>query len=149
MLFTCLCSSPSCYVWLWWFDFFITHDFHFGICAHISEIWNKEVTTIIRASSFLRSYYQLIQLYLILILLFSLKWALFGELVNENKFVVYSQDVRIFSHLMYHSGVFSHDSIAVYHCRCIKQFAWLVAVILSLLIIASRKHYTVDIVVAW
>ncbi|XP_004294242.1 PREDICTED: phosphatidylinositol:ceramide inositolphosphotransferase 3-like isoform 1 [Fragaria vesca subsp. vesca] len=32
---------------------------------------------------------------------------------------------------------------------CIKQFAWLVAVILSLLIIASRKHYTVDIVVAW
>ncbi|KAL6203332.1 hypothetical protein ACLB2K_027032 [Fragaria x ananassa] len=79
----------------------------------------------------------------------SLKWALFGELVNENKLVVYSQDVRIFSHLMYHSGVFSHDSIAVYHCRCIKQFAWLVAVILSLLIIASRKHYTVDIVVAW
>uniref|UniRef100_A0A2N9G7T3 Sphingomyelin synthase-like domain-containing protein n=1 Tax=Fagus sylvatica TaxID=28930 RepID=A0A2N9G7T3_FAGSY len=33
--------------------------------------------------------------------------------------------------------------------RCIKQFAWFFAVIQSLLIIASRKHYTVDIVVAW
>ncbi|CAN1303948.1 Phosphatidylinositol:ceramide inositolphosphotransferase 2 [Linum perenne] len=33
--------------------------------------------------------------------------------------------------------------------RCIKQLAWLVAIIQSLLIIASRKHYTVDVVVAW
>jgi len=33
--------------------------------------------------------------------------------------------------------------------RCIKQLAWLFAIIQSLLIIASRKHYTVDIVVAW
>ena len=33
--------------------------------------------------------------------------------------------------------------------RWIKQIAWLVAVALSLLIIASRKHYTVDVVVAW
>lgn len=31
----------------------------------------------------------------------------------------------------------------------IKQFAWLLAVIQSLLIVASRKHYTVDVVVAW
>lgn len=33
--------------------------------------------------------------------------------------------------------------------RFIKQVAWLIAVIQSLLIIASRKHYTVDVVVAW
>ncbi|KAF8396858.1 hypothetical protein HHK36_018493 [Tetracentron sinense] len=33
--------------------------------------------------------------------------------------------------------------------RCIKQLGWLVAVIQSLLIIASRKHYTVDVIVAW
>ncbi|KAG8376973.1 hypothetical protein BUALT_Bualt09G0120000 [Buddleja alternifolia] len=31
----------------------------------------------------------------------------------------------------------------------VKQCAWLIAVIQSLLIIASRKHYTVDVVVAW
>uniref|UniRef100_A0A6N2KTQ6 Sphingomyelin synthase-like domain-containing protein n=1 Tax=Salix viminalis TaxID=40686 RepID=A0A6N2KTQ6_SALVM len=33
--------------------------------------------------------------------------------------------------------------------RCIKQLGWLIAVVLSLLILASRKHYTVDVVVAW
>ncbi|EFJ33249.1 hypothetical protein SELMODRAFT_167618 [Selaginella moellendorffii] len=33
--------------------------------------------------------------------------------------------------------------------RWIKRLAWLVSVVLSLLIIASRKHYTVDVVVAW
>jgi hypothetical protein len=30
-----------------------------------------------------------------------------------------------------------------------KRLAWLVMVVLSLLIIASRKHYTVDVVIAW
>ncbi|WOG92559.1 hypothetical protein DCAR_0311831 [Daucus carota subsp. sativus] len=33
--------------------------------------------------------------------------------------------------------------------RFVKQCAWLTAVVQSLLIIASRKHYTVDVVVAW
>lgn len=33
--------------------------------------------------------------------------------------------------------------------RSIKQLGWLLAVIQSLLIVASRKHYTVDVVVAW
>ncbi|CAI8600924.1 unnamed protein product [Vicia faba] len=33
--------------------------------------------------------------------------------------------------------------------RSIKQLAWLLAVIQSLLIVASRKHYTVDVIVAW
>lgn len=30
-----------------------------------------------------------------------------------------------------------------------KQLAWLTVIIQSLLIVASRKHYTVDVVVAW
>jgi hypothetical protein len=34
-------------------------------------------------------------------------------------------------------------------CRCIKQLGWLIAVVQSFLIIASRKHYTVDVTVAW
>ncbi|KAL9315412.1 hypothetical protein ACSQ67_016413 [Phaseolus vulgaris] len=33
--------------------------------------------------------------------------------------------------------------------RCIKQLGWTLSVCQSLLIIASRKHYTVDVVVAW
>ncbi|KAJ4851578.1 hypothetical protein Tsubulata_044608 [Turnera subulata] len=33
--------------------------------------------------------------------------------------------------------------------RGIKHFAWLLAVVQSFLILASRKHYTVDVVVAW
>lgn len=40
----------------------------------------------------------------------------------------------------------------MYRCnggRFVKQFAWVIVVIQSLLIIASRKHYTVDVVVAW
>ncbi|KAK8711967.1 hypothetical protein V6N13_147221 [Hibiscus sabdariffa] len=39
--------------------------------------------------------------------------------------------------------------VLLINCRCIKQFAWLFAIIQSLLIVASRKHYTVDVVVAW
>jgi hypothetical protein len=31
----------------------------------------------------------------------------------------------------------------------IKRGGWVVMVVLSLLIIASRKHYTVDVVIAW
>ncbi|KAG5253282.1 hypothetical protein OIU78_019467 [Salix suchowensis] len=33
--------------------------------------------------------------------------------------------------------------------RSIKQLGWLIAVVQSFLIIASRKHYTVDVTVAW
>lgn len=40
-------------------------------------------------------------------------------------------------------------NVLMFACRFIKQFAWLLAVVQSLLIIASRKHYTVDIIVAW
>ena len=34
-------------------------------------------------------------------------------------------------------------------CRFTKQCAWFIVVIQSLLIVASHKHYTVDVVVAW
>ena len=43
----------------------------------------------------------------------------------------------------------NNSSFIILYCRFIKQCAWLIVVIQSLLIIASRKHYTVDIVVAW
>lgn len=49
--------------------------------------------------------------------------------------------------------IFSLVFVRTYHKygtkRFIKQCAWLTAVVQSLLIIASRKHYTVDVVVAW
>jgi hypothetical protein len=35
------------------------------------------------------------------------------------------------------------------YLRFIKLFGWLTAIVQSLLIIASRKHYSVDVVVAW
>jgi hypothetical protein len=33
--------------------------------------------------------------------------------------------------------------------RFIKLLSWLMAIVQSLLIIAARKHYSVDVVVAW
>lgn len=33
--------------------------------------------------------------------------------------------------------------------RTLKRLAWLVAAVESVLIVASRKHYTVDIIIAW
>uniref|UniRef100_A0A7N0ZY51 Sphingomyelin synthase-like domain-containing protein n=1 Tax=Kalanchoe fedtschenkoi TaxID=63787 RepID=A0A7N0ZY51_KALFE len=63
--------------------------------------------------------------------------------------VVYGCGDLIFSSHMIFTLVF----IITYHkygtTRCVKQCAWLIAMVQSLLIIASRKHYTVDVVVAW
>ncbi|KAJ6424885.1 hypothetical protein OIU84_025623 [Salix udensis] len=44
---------------------------------------------------------------------------------------------------------FSGNLYLAHTCRCSKQFAWLLAVAQSFLIVASHKHYTVDVVVAW
>ncbi|KAK9123797.1 hypothetical protein Sjap_013399 [Stephania japonica] len=70
-------------------------------------------------------------------------------LINFPSGVLYGCGDLIFSSHMIFSLVF----IRTYHKygtkRWIKQLAWLLAVTQSLLIIASRKHYTVDIVVAW
>jgi hypothetical protein len=49
--------------------------------------------------------------------------------------------------------IFTLVFVRTYHkygsIRLIKLLGWLMAVVQSLLIIASRKHYTVDVVVAW
>ncbi|XP_048226429.1 phosphatidylinositol:ceramide inositolphosphotransferase 3 isoform X2 [Ricinus communis] len=70
-------------------------------------------------------------------------------IINFSQGVNYGCGDLIFSSHMIFTLVF----IRTYHKygtrRCIKQFAWLLAVVQSLLIIASHKHYTVDIVVAW
>ncbi|EPS70830.1 hypothetical protein M569_03927, partial [Genlisea aurea] len=70
-------------------------------------------------------------------------------LINFPRGVLYGCGDLIFSSHMIFSLVF----VRTYHKygskSFMKQFAWLVAVIQSLLIIASRKHYTVDITVAW
>ncbi|KAL1825597.1 hypothetical protein DCAR_0313772 [Daucus carota subsp. sativus] len=55
----------------------------------------------------------------------------------------------IFSSHMIFSLVFVRTYQKYGTKRFIKQCAWLTVVVQSLLIIASRKHYTVDVVVAW
>ncbi|KAK7286860.1 hypothetical protein RJT34_22172 [Clitoria ternatea] len=70
-------------------------------------------------------------------------------LINFPRGVVYGCGDLIFSSHMIFTLVF----VLTYHKygtrRSIKQLGWLLAVIQSLLIVASRKHYTVDVVVAW
>ncbi|XP_071696838.1 phosphatidylinositol:ceramide inositolphosphotransferase 1-like [Rutidosis leptorrhynchoides] len=63
--------------------------------------------------------------------------------------VLYGCGDLIFSSHMIFSLVFVLTYQKYGTRRFIKQCAWLIAVVQSLLIIASRKHYTVDIVVAW
>ncbi|KAM7526417.1 hypothetical protein LguiA_016319 [Lonicera macranthoides] len=55
----------------------------------------------------------------------------------------------IFSSHMIFSLVFVRTYQKYGTRRFIKQCGWLIVVIQSLLIIASRKHYSVDVVVAW
>ncbi|CAL0329571.1 unnamed protein product [Lupinus luteus] len=70
-------------------------------------------------------------------------------LLNFPRGVVYGCGDLIFSSHM----IFTLTFVRTYHKygtrRWIKQLGWLLAVIQSFLIVASRKHYTVDIVVAW
>ena len=40
-------------------------------------------------------------------------------------------------------------TVCTLYYRFIKLLSWLMAIVQSLLIIAARKHYTVDVVVAW
>ncbi|MQL97718.1 hypothetical protein Taro_030419 [Colocasia esculenta] len=63
--------------------------------------------------------------------------------------VIYGCGDLIFSSHMIFTLVFVLTYQKYGSKRIIKQFAWLVAITQSLLIIASRKHYTVDVVVAW
>ncbi|XP_019430755.1 PREDICTED: phosphatidylinositol:ceramide inositolphosphotransferase 1-like [Lupinus angustifolius] len=70
-------------------------------------------------------------------------------LLNFPRGVVYGCGDLIFSSHMIFTLVF----VRTYHKygtrRWIQQLGWLLAVVQSLLIVASRKHYTVDVVVAW
>ncbi|XP_058109331.1 phosphatidylinositol:ceramide inositolphosphotransferase-like isoform X1 [Magnolia sinica] len=70
-------------------------------------------------------------------------------LINFPRGVIYGCGDLIFSSHMIFTLVFVLTYQKYGSRRCIKQLAWLLAIFLSLLIIASRKHYTVDIVVAW
>ncbi|KAJ6299579.1 hypothetical protein OIU76_020532 [Salix suchowensis] len=69
--------------------------------------------------------------------------------INFSRGVNYGCGDLIFSSHMIFTIVF----VRTYHKygtnRCSKQFAWLLAVAQSFLIVASHKHYTVDVVVAW
>ncbi|KAH7542333.1 hypothetical protein FEM48_Zijuj02G0062400 [Ziziphus jujuba var. spinosa] len=70
-------------------------------------------------------------------------------LINFPRGVIYGCGDLIFSSHMIFTLVFVRTYQIYGSKRCIKQFGWVLAVIQSLLIIASRKHYTVDVVVAW
>ncbi|XP_009627923.1 phosphatidylinositol:ceramide inositolphosphotransferase 1-like isoform X1 [Nicotiana tabacum] len=70
-------------------------------------------------------------------------------LINFPRGVLYGCGDLIFSSHMIFSLVF----VRMYHKygtrRFIKQCAWLAVIAQSFLIVASRKHYTVDVIVAW
>ncbi|KAF8395197.1 hypothetical protein HHK36_019139 [Tetracentron sinense] len=70
-------------------------------------------------------------------------------LINFPQGAIYGCGDLIFSSHMIFTLVFVLTYQKYGTRRCMKQLSWLIAVIQSLLIIASRKHYTVDIVVAW
>ncbi|KAL2337883.1 hypothetical protein Fmac_012329 [Flemingia macrophylla] len=70
-------------------------------------------------------------------------------LINFPRGVVYGCGDLIFSSHMIFTLVYVLTYQKYGTRRSIKQLGWLLAVIQSLLIVASRKHYTVDVVVAW
>ncbi|GAB2227966.1 hypothetical protein Droror1_Dr00009795 [Drosera rotundifolia] len=69
--------------------------------------------------------------------------------INFPRGILYGCGDLIFSSHMIFSLVFMRTYQKYGSNRLIKQLGWLVLVIQSFLIIAARKHYTVDIVVAW
>ncbi|XAR60679.1 hypothetical protein NMG60_11034151 [Bertholletia excelsa] len=70
-------------------------------------------------------------------------------LINFPKGIFYGCGDLIFSSHMTFTLVYVLTYRKYGTCRWIKQLSWLLAAIQSLLIIASRKHYTVDVIVAW
>lgn len=69
--------------------------------------------------------------------------------INFPRGVVYGCGDLIFSSHMIFTLVFVRTFHKYGSNRFVKMLAWLMAVMQSLLIIISRKHYTVDVVVAW
>ncbi|KAI4356550.1 hypothetical protein L6164_000567 [Bauhinia variegata] len=70
-------------------------------------------------------------------------------LINFPRGVMYGCGDLIFSSHMIFTLVFVLTYQRYGTRRCIKQLGWFLAVVQSFLIVASRKHYTVDVVVAW
>ncbi|PSS32652.1 Phosphatidylinositol:ceramide inositolphosphotransferase [Actinidia chinensis var. chinensis] len=70
-------------------------------------------------------------------------------LINFPRGVLYGCGDLIFSSHMIFSLVFVRTYQKYGTWRFIRQCAWFIVVIQSLLIVASHKHYTVDVVVAW
>ncbi|CAH9080081.1 unnamed protein product [Cuscuta epithymum] len=74
---------------------------------------------------------------------------IFEVLLIVPRGVLYGCGDLIFSSHMIFSLVFVRTYTKYGSQRFIKQCAWLAVIIQSFLIVASRKHYTVDVVVAW
>uniref|UniRef100_A0ACD5TK59 Uncharacterized protein n=1 Tax=Avena sativa TaxID=4498 RepID=A0ACD5TK59_AVESA len=70
-------------------------------------------------------------------------------LINFPRGVIYGCGDLIFSSHMIFTLVFIITYQKYGSIRFIKVLAWCIAVAQSLLIVASRKHYSVDVVVAW
>ncbi|XP_078178876.1 phosphatidylinositol:ceramide inositolphosphotransferase-like isoform X1 [Carex rostrata] len=70
-------------------------------------------------------------------------------LINFPRGVLYGCGDLIFSSHMIFTLVFVNTYQKYGSKRIIKFLAWMLVIIQSLLIIAARKHYSVDIVVAW
>ncbi|KAL6503222.1 Phosphatidylinositol:ceramide inositolphosphotransferase 1 [Orobanche hederae] len=70
-------------------------------------------------------------------------------LINFPRGTLYGCGDLIFSSHMIFSLVFVRTYQKYGTQRFVKHCGWLIVVLQSLLIIASRKHYTVDVVVAW
>ncbi|KAL6865129.1 hypothetical protein ACP4OV_016280 [Aristida adscensionis] len=70
-------------------------------------------------------------------------------LINFPRGVIYGCGDLIFSSHMIFTLVFVITYQKYGSIRFVKMLAWCVAIAQSLLIIASRKHYSVDVVVAW
>jgi hypothetical protein len=70
-------------------------------------------------------------------------------LLNFPHGVLYGCGDLIFSSHMTFALTFCHTYCKYGTKVWIKRGGWVVMVVLSLLIIASRKHYTVDVVIAW
>ncbi|XP_047335227.1 phosphatidylinositol:ceramide inositolphosphotransferase 2-like [Impatiens glandulifera] len=70
-------------------------------------------------------------------------------LLINSRGILYGCGDLIFSSHMIFSLVFVRTYQKYGTKKVVKQCAWLVVLIQSVLIVASRKHYTVDVIVAW
>eukprot|EP00246_Nothoceros_aenigmaticus_P015604 TRINITY_DN6582_c0_g1_i2.p1 TRINITY_DN6582_c0_g1~~TRINITY_DN6582_c0_g1_i2.p1 ORF type:complete len:327 (-),score=31.28 TRINITY_DN6582_c0_g1_i2:413-1393(-) len=75
----------------------------------------------------------------------------FGEVININfpRGVIFGCGDLIFSSHMIFALVFVRTYQKYGTKSLLKFLAWMAAIVLGILIIASRKHYSVDVVVAW